>query len=187
MSSGRPSAQASLLAAVCALALLAAAAGPVVAAILGTLNPAMAAPGDWVELTTDAGPIDPNVYQSMAAEGPVAVYLQRADPASLGNSCDTPIGTMTWAGGVGSLRFQVPEVPGGPYWVLVLTQGACERFGTRTDLLTLTVRPTTAMRPSPAIVGGAVAIAVVLTVGAVLARRRRKDPDQPRSSPGSLR
>jgi hypothetical protein len=176
MSSGRPGAQTSLLAVVCAVALLAATAGPVFAAILGTPTQATAAPGDWVELTTDAGPNDPNVYQSMAAEGPLAVYLQRADPASLGNSCDTPIGTMTWVDGVGSFRFQVPDVPGGPYWVLVLTQGACERFGTRTDLLTLTVRPLAAMGPSPAIVGGAVAIVVVLTVGALLARRWRQGP-----------
>lgn len=174
MSSRRPSAQAPFLALVCALALLAVAADPAIAAIQGTLTPATATPGDWVELTTDAGPIDPNVYQSMAAEGPLAAYLQRADPASPGNSCDTPIGTMSWAGGIGSLRFQVPDVPAGAYWVLVLTQGACERFGTGTELLTLTVRPHAATGPSPGIVGGAVAIVVVLTVGALLVCRWRQ-------------
>jgi hypothetical protein len=171
---GKPDVRISLLAGFLALALTALAAAPAFAAILGTLTPSTAAPGDWVELTTDAGPIDPNVYRTMAAEGPLAAYLQRADPASPGNSCDAPIGTLTWAGGVGTLRFQVPDVPSGAYWILVLTQGACERFGTRTDLLTLTVRPNGATGPPSAIVGVAVAIVVGVTIGALVIRRQRQ-------------
>jgi hypothetical protein len=176
----RSDTRASALALVCSLAALAMAVGPAFAAILGSLAPATAAPGDWVVLTTDAGPNDLNVYQSLAAEGSLPAFLQRADPASPGNSCDTPIGTMAWIGGVGTLRFQVPDVPAGGYWVLVLTQGACERFGVGTGILTLTVRPPTAADLSPAVIAVAVATAAAVSVGLLVIRRRRRDR-RPRS------
>lgn len=177
MSHHEPVARPTLLAVVCAIALLTTNAAPALAAILGTLAPATARPGDWVELTTDAGLIDPNVYDSLAKAGPEPVFLQRADPASPGNSCDTPIGDMTWTGGVGTLRFQVPDVPPGPYWILATIEGACWRFGTRAGVLTLTVLPGGTKGPSPTLVGAVVAIAAGAIVGALIIRRRRRECD----------
>ena len=111
----------------------------------------------------------------MASGGPLRAFLQRADPASAGNSCDIPIGDMTWAAAVGTVRFQVPDVPPGSYWLLVLSEGACERFGTRAGaLLTLNVLPSEAKGPAPTLVAAVVAFAATICVLAVVRWRRRE-------------
>jgi hypothetical protein len=173
MSPHRPVARALVLAVACALALLAAEAAPALAAILGSLAPPTARPGDWVELTTDTDGGDTNLYASIAAAGPLPVFLQRADPESAGNSCDTRIGAMTWAGGVGTRRFQVPDVPPGTYWILAAVQGSCWRFGDRAGVLTLTVLPGGDAGPSPALLAAMVASVAVVIVGGLMIRQRR--------------
>ena len=81
---------------------------------------------------------------------------------------------MTWSGGIGTLRFQVPEVPQGTYWILVLNEGACERFGTREGgVLELSVIPDGGKAPSLVLVTVVVAIGAALAVGAVIFRLRR--------------
>ena len=96
------------VAVVCGLALFVVESTMAFGAIDASLIPAAARPGDWVQLTTDSGVGGAEVYAAIAAGGPTPMYLQRADPASTGNSCNTPIGAMTWASGVGTLKFQVP-------------------------------------------------------------------------------
>jgi len=104
------------------------------------------------------------------------VFLQYADPASAGNSCDIHVGDMTWTGGVGRLRFAVPDVRPGTYWILADVQGVCWRFGDRVGaLLTLSVLPRAVTELSPALVAGvASAVAVMVVTGAILFRRRRR-------------
>jgi hypothetical protein len=157
----------------CAIFLLAVGATPALAAISGSLAPPSAQPGEWVELTTDAGGGNPNGYAAIAAAGPLRVYLQRADPNSAGNSCDTRIGDMTWAGGVATLRFQVPTVPAGTYWIVADVQGGCWRFGEGAGVLTLTVLPAGDAAPPPILLAAAVAVAAALIVVVLLIRRRR--------------
>jgi len=159
--------------ATCVVVLLAIAAPPALAAILGRLSPSSAQAGEWVELTTDAGVGGQNVYADLAASGALPLFLQGADSASAGNACDTPIGDMTWTDGRGTLRFQVPAVPPGAYWVTASVQGACWRFGDRSGVLTLTVTPGgNAGVPLP-LVGAGVAAAAAAASAALQLRRRR--------------
>jgi hypothetical protein len=177
----RPGVKSFVLALAFALALNAANALPAGALIWGAIAPGTARAGDWVQLSTDAGDLDPNVYASIAKTGPTPVFLQPADPGSAGNSCDTPVGVMTWAGGVGTLQFQVPSVPPGPYWILITSDGACTRFGTRAgDLLTLTVLAAGAPGPSPALLAAIAAMATAVAVGVLMIRRRRRNRDRRR-------
>ncbi len=103
----------------------------------------------------------------------LAAILGRLSPSSAGNACDTPIGDMTWTDGRGTLRFQIPAVPPGAYWVTASVQGACWRFGDRSGVLTLTVMPGgNAGVPLP-LVGAAVAAAAAAASAVLLLRRRR--------------
>jgi hypothetical protein len=117
-------------------------AAPARAAILGSLTPSSAHPGDWVELTTDPGDSSLDVYSNIAAAGPAPLWLQRVDASALGNQCVLRVGNLTWNGGVGHARFQLPALEPGRYWLLTTVQGACWRFGHGSGLLTLTVLPT---------------------------------------------
>ncbi len=156
------------------LALLVAGAAPVFAAIDASVAPAAARPGDWVELTTDSGVGGTEVYAAIAAGGPTPVYLQRADPSSTGNLCDTTIGAMTWASGVGTLRFQVPDVGPGPYWITASIQGACWRVGDLSNgVLVLTVLPGATPWLPLVLITGTAAIALLLVGLAVVRRVRR--------------
>lgn len=160
-----------LLAAGCGLALLAAGAAPAFAAIDASLAPTTARPGDRIVLTTAGGVGGTEVYATIAAGGPTPMYLQRADPLSAGNSCDATIGAMTWASGVGTLRFQVPDVAPGPYWIMAAIQGACWRVGDPSNgVLLLTVLPGGTPGLLLLLVTGTVATALLL-VGVVLVRR----------------
>jgi hypothetical protein len=165
----------SLVATAAAMALVAfvLTAGPAFAAIDGLLNPASGRAGDWVELTTDFG-VRPDAYASIAAAGPTPLWLQRADPNSLGNACDVRVGDLTWADGVGHARFQVPDVQPGLYWLLVTVQGGCWRFGAPTGSLTLTVLGAADAGPSPPLpIVGMGAVVVVVIAGLILGRRGR--------------
>jgi hypothetical protein len=171
----------SALAAAAAMAVfvLALAAGSVFGAILGSLDPSSAHPGDWVELTTDPGTGGPDVYASIAEAGPDPLWLQRADPNRSGNECDLRVGDLTWASGVGHARFQVLDVQPGSYWLLATVQGACWRFGDQAGVLTFTVLPPVDSGPSPVLLTVAIgALIVVVVSGGILVRRRRG----PRSS-----
>lgn len=162
-----------------AVFLFALATGSAFGAILGSLDPSSAHPGDLVDLTTDTGTGGPDLYANLAEAGPDPLWLQRADPTSPGNACDLRVGDLTWADGVGHARFRVPDVQPGSYWVLATVQGACWRFGDQTDVLTLTVLAPVDSGPSPVLLAVAVGALVVLAVsGGILVRRRRS----PRSS-----
>lgn len=153
-----------------ALLLLGLSAAPVLAAILGALDRPVADPGDWVELTTVTGDGTSDPYSLLAASGPLPVFLQRADESSFGNSCDLRIGSLVWSGGVGTLRFRVPETPPGDYWVLAEVQGQCWRFGNVAGVLTLSVRGGPGTVPQ-AVLPLAVAAAIGFAAAAVAAHR----------------
>lgn len=157
------------------LFLLAIGVAPALAAMNGRLTPTSARPGEWVELTTDAGG-DRNLYAPIAAAGALPVFLQRAAAQSAGNSCDTPIGDMTWVGGVGTLRFQVPAIDPGTYWILAAVQGGCWRFGDGTGVLTLTVLPSVKTDALLPLLGGAAVGAAGIIVLGLLLRRRFRPP-----------
>lgn len=151
--------------------LLATGVAPVLAAVNGRLEPGSARPGEWVELTTvDGG--DPNVYAPIAAAGPLPVFLQRASQ-SAGNGCDTPVGAMTWADGLGTLRFQVPPVDPGTYWILAAVQGACWRFGDGAGVLTLTVLPSAGSSVSLPLLGAIIGGAAMVVAAILLVRHSR--------------
>jgi hypothetical protein len=153
--------------------LLATGVAPVLAAVNGRLEPGSARPGEWVELTTvDGG--DPNVYAPIAAAGPLPVFLQRAATQSAGNGCDTPVGSMTWADGLGTLRFQVPPVDPGTYWILAAVQGGCWRFGDGAGVLTLTVLPSAGGGVSLLILVGAIVGGAAMVVAAILLVRHSR-------------
>lgn len=160
-----------LLALACAFVCLAVNTAPAFAAIDGSLVPSMASPGDWIQLTTVTY-ADPSVYASVAAGGPDPVFLQPADPASTGNACDTPVGSMTWTDGIGTLRFQVPEVSAGTYWILAMVQDECWRFGGGTGVLTPTVLPGGDRGASPVLLGSLGAIVVAVLIGGAMVLRR---------------
>jgi hypothetical protein len=162
----------------CAFALfvLTLTASPVLGAINGSVNPTSARPGDWVEVTTDAI-ANPNAYALFAEAGPAPLFLQPADPNSPGNACDLRVGDLTWAGGVGRARFQVPTLQPGSYWVLMTVQGGCWRFGDATGILTLAVLPalpaTAPGLPLPPVLVAIGALTAALAVALALIRRRR--------------
>jgi hypothetical protein len=153
---------------------LAMAAGPALGAIDGSVDPASARPGDWVELTTSSGTCCPTAYASIAAAGPTPLFVQRADPSSSGNACDTHVGDLTWTNGVGRARFQVPDVPPGSYWLLITVQGACWRFGDATGVLALTVLPAADRGPVPVLILLGIGAGLVAVVAGVIASRRRR-------------
>jgi len=139
------------------------------AAIEGSIDPPSAHSGDWVELTTAAA--RPDAYGSIAAAGPTPLWLARADLTNSELACDTRLGDLTWARGVGHARFQVPDVQPGTYWILATVQGGCWRFGSATGILTLTVLPV-AGGVTPGLVAAVVGMAVIV-IGALKLLRRR--------------
>lgn len=105
-----------IVAVAAALLAVAVTAGPALGAILATLSPRSARPGDWVDLTTDPGIGGADVYATIASGGPDPLWLQLADPTSPGNACSIPVGQLTWTNGVGHAHVQVPDVAPGSYW-----------------------------------------------------------------------
>lgn len=163
------------VAVVCGLALFVVESTMAFGAIDASLIPAAARPGDWVQLTTDSGVGGAEVYAAIAAGGPTPMYLQRADPTSTGNSCNTPIGAMTWASGVGTLKFQVPDVGSGPYWITATIQGACWRVGDPSNgVLVLTVLPGATPWLPLVLLTGMAAIALLLVALVVVRRAGRR-------------
>lgn len=155
---------------------------PAAAAVLGSLAPAAARPGDWVVLSTISGGGPANLYEPLARSGPLPIFLQRADNNSSGNVCEIGIGALEWAGATGSLRFEVPELPPGSYWVLASVQGQCWRFGNGKGVLVLSILPNATVAGGSTAAGGsastlvAAAAASLLLLagvcGSVISRRR---------------
>lgn len=183
-------------------------ASPVFAAIVARLSSPHGRVGDVVVLTTD----DVNRtwdYSGLSALPPQAVYivptarfdaeLQAAGRiASCGSASSSLLGYLRWQGNTGRLRFTIPAVEGGEYYVLLhlATEGQCWRIGGPPgSSLVLTVGdqpalpapsdppaaakvppPTTAVPPTtiPLILLGASAVVVA---GLLAAWRRLKRPD----------
>ena len=130
-----------LLASGAAVALAVLAASPAFAAIAAKLSSPYGRAGDAVVLTTD----DVNRtwdYSGLVVAPPQAVYMvpvARFDAevraagriVSCGSASASLLGYLRWQGNTGRLRFRIPEVERGEYYVLLqlATEGQCWRIG----------------------------------------------------------
>jgi hypothetical protein len=123
---------------------------PVSAAIEATLSSSQSRPGDLIVLTTENHGIG-NLYEGLAAEGPLLIYLARK--ANIDNEVNRGVllcgalewrllGKLTWVSATGSLSFTVPNVPDGDYYFMFRwteSSRSCSRMGGRYGALVLTV------------------------------------------------
>ncbi len=128
--------------------------------MIARLSSSEGLPGDLIVLTTDDGG-NPNLYASLAANGPQPVYLVGTSDFAKeiarygGQRCGAPeqryLGNLTWEGGTGSLSFRVPNVPKGDYFFELTvphSSPSCWRIGAPSGPLVLTVHEALAPAPS---------------------------------------
>jgi len=121
------------------------------AAIVGSLTPDEAQPGDRVTLTT----------QGLAGQTQIVYLISTADfekqIARFGRQvCNTArqsaLGSFTWSGETGSLTFTVPDLEAGQYYFQVHVRNVspdCWRIGGQSGPLMLTVLAGTGSRETP--------------------------------------
>jgi hypothetical protein len=156
-------------------------ANPAAAAIIGSITPSEAQPGDRVTLMAEgpAGQTQTVYLISIADfERQIAGYGHEV--------CNTPgqypIGSITWKGPAGSLTFTVPRVAGGRYYLQVKVRNVspdCWRIASQGEAVVLTVIAGTGPTevPGPAELSPLAALLLLATAGlatAAIARLTRR-------------
>jgi hypothetical protein len=123
------------------------------AAITGGLTPSTAQPGDRVTLTAQ-GPAGQTQTVYLISAPDFERQIARFGHQVCNASGQSPLGSFSWNGDIGSLTFTVPNVRAGRYYFQVQVRNvspACWRIGGQSEELVLTVLPEPALvtRPAP--------------------------------------
>jgi hypothetical protein len=124
-----------------AVALILATATSAAAAIIGTVAPAEAHPGDRVTLTVQ-GPAGQTQTVYLISTADFEKQIARLGRQVCNTAGQSSLGSFSWSGETGSLTFTVPKVPPGHYYVQVQVRNVspdCWRIGGQSDALLLTV------------------------------------------------
>jgi hypothetical protein len=114
---------------------------PAAAAIIGSITPSEAQPGDRVTLMAQ-GPAGQTQTVYLIGIADFERQIARYGHQVCSTPGQYPIGSITWKGPAGSLAFNVPRVAGGRYYLQVKVRNVspdCWRIASQGEAVVLTV------------------------------------------------